>query len=339
MRFRDRAEAGRQLAARLTTYANRDDVVVLALPRGGVPVAFEVARALHAPLDVFLVRKLGVPGHPELAMGAIAAGGVRVLSEDLISELDVPRPLVEQVSVREHVELDRRDRLYRGDRPFASLRDRAVIVIDDGLATGATVEAAIAALRGHHPARIIIAAPVGATATCARLKALADEVVCVQMLDQFYSVGMWYERFQQTTDEEVIALLNQAREPGLSRPGNYQEDVMSTREIPRDQWRQELDSFSREHEGWIVRVDVTESGETRTEARDVPLCGVSVDNPREDAIAVIVGHEPDDHVTHEVSRPVNVSIETDRGAERALHIRADDGSTTTVEFRRPVPPE
>src|SRR5437762_2226671 len=159
MRFRDRAEAGRQLAARLTTYANRDDVIVLGLPRGGAPVAFEVARALHAPLDVFLVRKLGVPGHPELAMGAIAAGGVRVMSEDLISEVGIPRALVEQVSAREHVELGRRQRLYRGDRPFPDLRGRTVILIDDGLATGATMEAAVAALRELKPARIVVAAP------------------------------------------------------------------------------------------------------------------------------------------------------------------------------------
>lgn len=159
MRFRDRAEGGRLLAARLTTYANRHDVVVLALPRGGVPVAFEVARALHAPLDVFLVRKLGVPNHPELAMGAIAEGGVRVLSEDLISELDIPRPLIEQVSVRERLELERRGRVYRGNRPFPPLEGRTVITIDDGLATGATMEAAVAALRDLHPARRSTACP------------------------------------------------------------------------------------------------------------------------------------------------------------------------------------
>src|SRR5437773_1144390 len=210
MRFKDRIEAGRQLANALTEYANRHDVVVLALPRGGVPVGFEVAQALHAPLDVFLVRKLGVPGHPELAMGAIAAGGVRVLSEDLISELGIPRTLVEQVAIRERLELERRDRLYRNGRPFPTLRDRVVIVIDDGLATGSTMEAAVAALQAHHPARIIVAAPVAAAETCARLRALADEVVCAQTPEPFNAVGLWYERFDQTSDEEVIDLLKRA---------------------------------------------------------------------------------------------------------------------------------
>src|SRR5437762_12135993 len=176
-RFRDRAEAGRLLGERLGPLAGRGDVVVLALPRGGVPVAREVARALGAPLDVFLVRKLGVPGHSELAMGAIALGGVCVLSEDLISELDIPRPLVEQVSLREHVELDRRNRLYRGSRPFPSLHGRTAIVVDDGLATGATAEAAIVALRDRGAARVVVAAPVGAPATCERLKQVADDAV------------------------------------------------------------------------------------------------------------------------------------------------------------------
>src|SRR5438105_14961791 len=174
-RFTDRRDAGRRLGERLAAdYGGRPGLLVLGLPRGGVPVAFEVARALRAPLDVFVVRKLGVPGHPELAMGAVASGAVRVLSEDLITELDIPRPLVEAVAVRERLELERRERLYRGDRPFPALRDRILIVVDDGLATGASVEAAIAALRDHHPARIVVAAPVGARATCERLTPLAD---------------------------------------------------------------------------------------------------------------------------------------------------------------------
>jgi putative phosphoribosyl transferase len=207
MRFLDRTDAGRQLAARLTAYANREDVVVLALPRGGVPVAVEVARALAAPLDVLVVRKLGVPGHPELAMGAIAAGDVRVLSEDLIADLDIPRALVEEVAVRERLELERRNRLYRGDRPMPVLTDRTVIVIDDGLATGSTMEAAVSAVRQHRPSRIIVAAPVGAPETCRRLKPVADEVVCAQTPTLFDAVGLWYERFDQVSDEEVVERL------------------------------------------------------------------------------------------------------------------------------------
>jgi len=210
MRFKDRVEAGRQLAKALSKYANRHDVVVLALPRGGVPVGFEVAKALHAPLDVFLVRKLGVPGHPELAMGAIASGGVRVLSEDVIAQLGIPRTAVEQVAVRERLELERRDRLYRGDRQLPLLRDRTVILVDDGLATGATMEAAIEAVRVYQPTRVVVASPVCAKDSAARLQPIADEVVCVQTPEPFQAVGLWYERFDQTTDEEVIALLKQA---------------------------------------------------------------------------------------------------------------------------------
>jgi putative phosphoribosyl transferase len=207
MRFHNRSDAGRQLASKLSAFAHRDDVVVLALPRGGVPVAFEVARALNAPLDIFLVRKLGVPGHPELAMGAIASGGVRVLSEDIIEQLGVSPTAVEQVAVRERLELERRDRLYRGERPPPLLRDRTVILVDDGLATGATMEAAIVAVRQYQPARVIVAAPVGATETCRRLKALADDVICASTPEPFQAVGLWYDQFDQTSDDEVIELL------------------------------------------------------------------------------------------------------------------------------------
>ena len=203
MRFRNRSDAGRQLAARLTEYEGRSDVVVLGLPRGGVPVAAEVAKRLKAPLDVFLVRKLGVPGHPELAMGAIAEGGVEVRSEDLIRDLGVPNALVQQVAVRERLELERRDTLYRGGRQAPAVRDRTVILVDDGLATGSSMQAAVLALRQHAPARIVVAVPVGARETCDRMRRLADQVVCVATPEPFNAVALWYEEFSQTTDEEV----------------------------------------------------------------------------------------------------------------------------------------
>jgi putative phosphoribosyl transferase len=212
VRFKDRSDAGRLLATRLERYANRTDLVVLALPRGGVPVAAEVARQLHAPLDVFLVRKLGVPGHTELAMGAIATGGIQVLNEDLIDELGITRRLVDEATVRERFELERRERLYRDQQPMLELTGRTVIVIDDGLATGSTMEAAVRALEPHRPARVVVAVPVGAPETCLHLQQLADEVVCVETPQPFSAVGLWYDRFDQVSDGEVVDLLRRARE-------------------------------------------------------------------------------------------------------------------------------
>lgn len=210
MQFRNRSDAGRQLADALTDYAGRPDVIVLALPRGGVPVAAEIASRLKLPLDVFLVRKLGVPGHPELAMGAIAAGGSEVLSHDLIRDLQIPMPLVEQVAVRERLELERRDRLFRGHRQPPAVRGRTVLLVDDGLATGSSMEAAILALRKGEPAKIVVAVPVGARETCDRLGRLADAVICLITPFPFSAVGQWYEDFTQTSDEEVRALLASA---------------------------------------------------------------------------------------------------------------------------------
>jgi predicted phosphoribosyltransferase len=207
MRFHDRADAGRQLAARLTEFAGRPDVIVLGLPRGGIPVAYEVAARLEVPLDVFLVRKLGVPGRPELAMGAIAAGGVEVLSAELIRELGIPHALVEEVAVGERLELERRDVAYRGGRRPPVVRDRTVLLVDDGLATGSTMQAAIVALRQLAPARVVVAVPVGARETCEQLRRIADQVVCVSMPEPFHAVGGFYDEFSQTTDEEVIRLL------------------------------------------------------------------------------------------------------------------------------------
>jgi predicted phosphoribosyltransferase len=200
------------LAGRLLKYANRPDVLVLALPRGGVPVAFEVARALHAPLDVFLVRKLGVPGHEELAMGAIASGGVRVLNDEVVRVLHIPDEEIDAVAAEEERELERREQAYRDGRPAPDARGRIAILIDDGLATGSTMRAAVAALRQQGPARIVVAVPVGAAETCAELQEEADEAVCARTPEPFYAVGLWYEDFAQTTDEEVHELLQRATE-------------------------------------------------------------------------------------------------------------------------------
>jgi erythromycin esterase-like protein/predicted phosphoribosyltransferase len=234
MRFRDRIEAGGRLAARLSEYAGRSDVIVLGLPRGGVPVAHEVAARLSAPLDVFLVRKLGVPGHPELAMGAIAEGGVEVLSEDLIRDVGIPHALVQQTAVRERLELERRDALYRGGRALPSLRDRTVILIDDGLATGSSMQAAVLALRRQAPARIVVAVPVGARATCQRLSHIADAVVCLSTPEPFDAVGLWYEDFTPTTDDEVRRLLGTpaAASPTGERARQEALDVVRARALP-----------------------------------------------------------------------------------------------------------
>ena len=205
--FRDRRNAGRELAARLSAYANKPGVLVLALPRGGVPVAHEVAIALNAPMDLFLVRKLGTPGHRELAMGAIASGGIRVLNDDVVRWYGIPQPAIEAVAREEEQELQRREREYRGNRPAPDLANRSVILVDDGLATGSTMRAAVQAVKARHPARVIVAVPVGARQTCAELALVADEVVCAMMPEVFSAVGEWYEDFSQTTDEEVRELL------------------------------------------------------------------------------------------------------------------------------------
>jgi len=209
--FRDRRDAGRRLADKLAAYANRPDVIVLALPRGGVPVAYEVARRLVAPMDVFVVRKLGVPGYEELAMGAVATGGVRVLNDQLVEHLGIPDQMIDAVASRERQELARRERLYRGSRPPPDVRGRTVILVDDGLATGATMFAAIEALRNQNPARIVVAVPTASPDTCEEMKQKADEVICAITPEPFHAVGRWYRDFSQTTDEEVAALLAQPR--------------------------------------------------------------------------------------------------------------------------------
>lgn len=211
-RFPDRAAAGRRLAEELSGYADDPRVVVLALPRGGVPVGSEVARVLHAPLDVFVVRKLGFPGQPELAMGALASGGVVAMTDEVVGGAAVPDETVARVVAEERRELERRERTYRGDRPPIQVQGRKVIVVDDGLATGATMRAAARALRQMEPARLVIAVPVAPPATCEALREEVDQVVCLVTPEPFMAVGLWYDNFDQTTDAEVRELLKHAEE-------------------------------------------------------------------------------------------------------------------------------
>jgi predicted phosphoribosyltransferase len=210
MLFADRFEAGRVLASRLAEFAHGEDVVVLALPRGGVPVGFEVARALHAPLDVFVVRKLGVPGHEELAMGAIASGGVRVLNRRVVETLGISAEEIERIAAEEQRELERREREYRDGRPRLDVRGRTVILVDDGLATGSSMRVAALALRKKEPARIVVAVPVGSRATCEEFESEVDITVCAVTPEPFFGVGQWYADFRQTSDEEVRELLRRA---------------------------------------------------------------------------------------------------------------------------------
>jgi predicted phosphoribosyltransferase len=211
--FRDRRHAGVELASHLHHLKGRSDVVVLGLPRGGVPVAYEVARILEARLDIFLVRKLGVPGHRELAMGAIASGGVRVLNDDVVSWYRVPGPVIDAAAREEQAELDRRERAYRDGSAAAGLADRVVVLVDDGLATGSTMKAAVEAVRAHAPAQIVVAVPVGASETCRELASVADELVCARTPRHFAAVGEWYVDFSQTTDDEVRQLLHDVVRP------------------------------------------------------------------------------------------------------------------------------
>jgi predicted phosphoribosyltransferase len=208
--FKDRRDAGRVLAQRLSAYADRSDVIVLALPRGGVPVAYEVALALNVPLDIFIVRKLGLPGREELAIGAIASGGVQVLNEDIIHALNLPEEMINRIAQQELQELGRREQSYRGDRPTPDVHNKTIILVDDGLATGASMRAAVTGLRAHAPARIVIAVPTAAPEICDAFKFEVDEMICAMTPDPFDGVGRWYEDFSQITDEQVRTFLEEA---------------------------------------------------------------------------------------------------------------------------------
>ncbi len=225
--FANRRAAGRLLAAKLAAYAKRPDVLVLGLPRGGVPVAYQVAHALGVPMDVFVVRKLGVPGYEELAMGAVATGGVRVLNDEIVKKFGIPDDVIEAVAAREFKELTRRERLYRGGGPPPDVRGKTVILVDDGLATGATMAAAVTALRKLQPARIVVAVPTASLEACEQMRAIADEVVCAITPEPFRAVGRWYEDFSQTTDEEVRDLLARHREPDESPPTSADADLIA----------------------------------------------------------------------------------------------------------------
>jgi putative phosphoribosyl transferase len=209
--FHDRTEAGQVLADLLREYAGRKDVLILALPRGGVPVAFEVAQALDAPLDIFVVRKLGLPSNEELAMGALASGNIRVLNDEVVQSFGISERTIEAVAEKEQVELERRERLYRGDSDLPSIRGKTVLLVDDGVATGSTMRAAVAAIRGQHPAQIIVAVPVAPPSTCDTLRTEADQVVCVATPEPFYAVGQWYRVFDQTTDRQVRELYERSK--------------------------------------------------------------------------------------------------------------------------------
>ena len=219
MLFRDRADAGRQLLSKLGRFAGDESLLVLGLPRGGIPVAYEVARGLGAPLDVFVVRKLGVPGHEELAMGAIATGGVRVVNRDVVDALHIPPDVLDRAAATESRELERRERSYRGDRPQPQVAGRTVILVDDGLATGTTMRAAVAALRAQGPARIVVAVPVSAPSTCEELRREVDEIVCFATPEPFLAVGRFYDDFSQTTDDEVRERLSSAGASALPAKG------------------------------------------------------------------------------------------------------------------------
>lgn len=214
--FTNRRDAGQQLAQKLRRYVRQPDVFVLGLPRGGVPVAFEIAQALHAPLDVFLVRKLGVPGHEELAMGAIATGGVRVLNRTLIRSLGISPEAIAAITHQAQQELARRECAYRHNRPHPQLRNKTVLLIDDGLATGATMRAAVLALREQQPARLVVAVPLAASEACAEMAKIVDELVCAETPQPFWGVGVWYYDFSPTSDDEVRALLAAAQEAMIS---------------------------------------------------------------------------------------------------------------------------
>ncbi len=346
--FTNRHVAGRQLAKKLAQYRHCVNGLVLGLPRGGVPVAYEIALALALPLDVFVVRKLGVPGHEELAMGAIAAGGLRLLNEDVVRYLRPSASTIAAVTAKEQIELERRMRAYRGTRAPLQFESRTVILVDDGLATGSTMRAAIAALRQQNPARLVVAVPVAPLATYYEIKAQVDEMVAIYLPENLQSVSGWYEDFSQTTDEEVCQLLAQATprrtavmegnpSPLASRHGQEGGSIMATKEIPRDQWVEFFDGFSKRHEGWLATIEVLQSDiGAQTEAERLPFVGISADvKDNENRLEIRLGNQPNSGITHAITSPTCVQVkQNEEGEDEALEIESSDGEITLLRFRR-----
>lgn len=347
----NRQAAGRALAEALRPYSGRNDVIILALPRGGVPVAAEIARALKAPLDLMLVRKLGVPGYPELAMGAIAAGGVRVMNEDVVRGIGISPEAIGRVAEEESRELERRARAYRGDRPWPDLKGRCVILVDDGLATGATMHAAIDAVRVQQPASIVVAVPVAPPDTVRALRPLVDEVICPHTPEPFQAIGLWYQDFSQTSDAEVIALLDELAVPP---PGGHRQQPESPAlpvayiAIPPTQWPEHCETFSLQHHGWLVdvrEVDTASLEQDREAARAVgrllsgqqPLQAVQL-APDGRTLAIRVGQGPaiQSFRARGVRRLWREQVDE---AHEGLRIDKDDGTSLLIEFRAPARPE
>lgn len=340
----NRKAAGRALGEILKKdYAGRDDVIVLALPRGGVPVAAEIARALEAPLDLMLVRKLGVPGYAELAMGAIASGGVRVMNEDVVRGVGVSAEAIERVAEEETRELERRARAYRGERPWPELKGRCVILVDDGLATGATMHAAIDAVRAQQPGSIVVAVPVAPPDTVRSLRSLVDNVVCPHTPEPFQAIGLWYQDFSQTPDAEVIALMQE-----LAGPAKAAEPAVRYLAVPEAEWPDYCATFGRQHHGWLVnlwRVD-TRSLETDRAAAlaqgtllagKQPLQAVKL-APDGHGLKVEIGTA---EAAQQVSAEAVCRLWRERvdDAHEGMRIDQDDGSSLLIEFRAPARPE
>ncbi len=341
----DRRTAGRALAEALKDYAGRSDVIVLALPRGGMPVAAEIARALEAPLDLMLVRKLGVPGYPELAMGAIASGGVRVMNDDVVRGMGISQEAIERVAEEERHELERRARAYRGDRPWPDLKGRCVILVDDGLATGATMHAAIDAVRAQHPDCIVVAVPVAPPDTIQALRPLVDEVVCPHTPEPFQAIGLWYRDFSQTPDEEVIALMEE-----LAGPVPVAAAPTGVRyvAVPEADWPDYCETFGRQHHGWLVNLWQVDTQALESDragalasgtllAGNEPLQAVHL-APDGQTLAVEIG--PAGTARRFTAGPVRrLWRERVDESHEGMRIDQGDGRSLLIEFRAPARPE